>query len=243
MAFDSLSPVQNQAVLYAKLQQEALGELTDALGEYEWQVDTDEGTLSFISKADPLMSITAGAEVIASIAPGPRSMIWGWAIPQGRPDGFAAQLRDYGARHGIAELTESEVPFPDAQPIFFPAEWVLETAHQVGAVATAITGHGPYFAAPIGGGSRAVLLLTLDPPLPQPALAAVTVALPRLLDEVPLSDARAAVSGLARLAGWTLEHIDAEDSTLALSDGTSRTIVRFDPHGRVTSIEGTSPAA
>lgn len=236
MAFDSLSSLYDQAALYARLQQESLVELTDSLGEYRWDVDLSAGSFAFTSEADPTRRILAGAELIASIAPGPRSMLWGWSMPNGRSNGFAAQLREYGEQHGIADLVESEVPFPDEQ-IDDLGAWVLDAAHQVGTVATAISGHGPYFAISGGGGSRGVVMLTLFPPLPQPTLASAIAALPRLLSELRVSDQRRAVWGLAQLAGWTLAWSDEQFSGVTLTDGASTATIGFDAQARITGVE------
>ena len=237
MPFDALNQLRNHAVLFSALQQEALDELLSSLGEYGWGADTQEGVVTFTSKADPSRSIVAGAEVIASIAPGPRSMVWGWSIPQGRPDGFAAQLRAYGEQYGVAALTESEVPFPD-ETIDDLGGWVLEAAYQIGAVTTAVTGHSPYFAAPVGGGSRAVFLLTMNPPLAPLTIAKAIPTFPRLLSSFTIADPRGAVFGLAALAGWTLTWADEQYSAASLSDGKSTAVVSFDASGRITNISG-----
>ncbi|QIM16621.1 hypothetical protein G7067_09715 [Leucobacter insecticola] len=241
MTFESLSPVSTHAALYAHLQQEALERLTDTLGEYRWDVDTTAGILTFTSPVDPSRSIVAGCEVIASIAPGPRSMLWGWSMEQGRADGFAAKIRSYGAQHGIAELTAPEVFFP-TDPIDDLASWVLGASHQVGAVATAVTGHGPYFSAPFGGGSRAVCMLTLNPPLPKPTVSEAVVALPRLLSGLPLTDPRQAVLGLARLSGWSAEWTDAQYTHLTVDDNVSKATIEFDEQGRVVRVQGSLSA-
>lgn len=238
MAIASLTPLHNHAVLFATLQQEALEQRLAELGEYGWGADALEGTVTFTSKADPARHIAADAEVIASIAPGPRSMVWGWSIPQGRPDGFAAQVRAYGAQYGVAELTASEVPFPGDVTENLGA-YALELAHQIGAVTAAVTGRGPYFAASVGGGSQALFLLTLNPPLPQLTIAAAVPALPRLLSGVALSDPRGAIVGLAALARWTLTWADEQYLEATLNDGTSTATVSFDQQGRITNIAGT----
>ena len=131
-------------------------------------------------------------------------MVWGWSIPQGRPDGFAAQLRAYGEQYGVAALTESEVPFPD-ETIDDLGGWVLEAAYQIGAVTTAVTGHSPYFAAPVGGGSRAVFLLTMNPPLPPLTIAKAIPTFPRLLSSFTIADPRGAVFVNERLAAGASE--------------------------------------
>ena len=235
MPFESLNVLENHAVLYYTLQQEAFDDLVRSLGESGWGADTTEGTLTFTSKTDPSRTIVANAEVLASIAPGPRSMLWGWGIPQGRPDGFAAQLRDYGVQQGIAELTEAEVPFPEGD-IGDLSAWGLATAHQIGAAASFITGQGPYFAAPINGGAWALFLLTLNPALPPLTVNQTVVSIPRLLGATALTDPRAAVVGLAQLAGWTLVWADDQYSAATVNDGNSSATIAFDQLGRVTNV-------
>lgn len=234
MSFTSLEPLENRSTLFAVLRQEQLGVLTDTLGEHRWDVDMQAGTLTFSSLHDPQRRIECRAHFIASIAPGPRSLLWGWAHPNGDPNGQAAALRAYGEANGITELTRPELPLPDLGDD--PAAGVAQIAHQIGAVAIEITGRSPYYSSPLGGGSRAVFML--EAPLPPLTLAEALPSLPRLIGTLPLRDARTAVWGLAQHAGWQLEWSDAEFTGARLTDGsTNAANFTFDEAGRITGLQ------
>lgn len=236
MTFAALQPLADRAALFTALRQDALTAATDALGENRWDADMNAGTLVFTANADPALQIVTRPHLVATIAPGPRSLLWAWAHPQGDPQGVAAQLRDYGQQYGIAELTQAELPFPDDAGTDLD-EWIAGTAHQIGSIAVEITGRSPYYSAPVGGGTRAVFLL--DAPLAPTTVADAVVVLPRILTGLTLSDARSSVWDAARLAGWNLQWTDEAYSGAVVSDASGSATFRFDEHARITGIEST----
>ncbi|MGW8481762.1 DUF6882 domain-containing protein [Microbacterium sp. NPDC055903] len=241
MTFAALQPLADRAALFAALRQDALSSATDALGDNRWDADMTAGTLTFTSNEDATRQIVARPHLIATLAPGPRSLLWAWAHPQGDAQGVAAQLRDYGRQYGIAELSEAELPFPTEAPAD-AEEWIAQAAHQIGAVAVEITGRSPYYSAPVGGGTRAVFLL--DAPVEPVTVAAATLVIPRILADLALNDARSAVWDAARLAGWNLQWTDEAFGGAVVSDATGSTTFRFDEQARITGIEGSlAPAA
>lgn len=233
MTFAALQPLADRAALFSALRQDALATTLEDLGENRWDADMAAGTLTFTSNADAARQLVTRAHLVATIAPGPRSLLWAWAHPQGDPAGIAAQLRDYGTEHGISELSETELPFPeDASG---DAEWITAAAHTVGAVAVELTGRAPYYLAPVGGGTYAVFLL--DAPLPPLTVAAAAIVLPRILSGLALPDARTAVWDAARLAGWNLTWTDESFSGATVTDATGTATFRFDEQARITNIE------
>ncbi|MCT1363657.1 MULTISPECIES: DUF6882 domain-containing protein [unclassified Microbacterium] len=233
MTFPPLQPLADRAALFTALRQDALSAAADALGEHRWDADLAAGTLTFTANADPTRQLVTRAHLIATIAPGPRSLLWAWAHPQGDPQGVAAQLRAYGEQHGIAELTTPEVPFPaDASG---DADWIARAAHTIGGVAVELTGRSPYYSAPVDGGTRAVFLL--DAPLAPLTVADTVVALPRTLAQTPLPDARTAVWDLARLAGWTLTWTDESFSGATVTDASGTATIRFDEQARISGVQ------
>ncbi len=237
MTFAALQPLADRAALFTALRQDQYLAAADALGEHRWDVDMVAGTLTFTSEADSSRQLVARAHLIATIAPGPRSLLWAWAHPQGDQHGIAAQLREYGAQHGITQLTEPELPFPaEAEG---DGEWIAKAAHTIGALAIELTGRSPYYSAPISGGTRAVFVL--DAPLPPLTVSDAVIALPRILSGLSLTDARTAVWDLARLAGWTLTWTDEAFSGATVADATGSATFRFDEHARITGIEGNLP--
>lgn len=235
MTFAALQPLADRAALFTALRQDALSAAADALGEHRWDADMAAGTLTFTANADPSRQLVARAHLIATIAPGPRSMLWAWAHPQGDGHGVAAQLQAYGAEHGIVELTSPEVPFPaDASA---DEEWIAQAAHTVGGVAVELSGRSPYYSAPVGGGTRAVFLL--DAPLPPLLVSDAVIALPRILSGLALADARTSVWDLARLANWTLTWTDEAFSGATVVDASGSATFRFDEQARISGIEST----
>lgn len=235
MTFAALQPLADRAALFVALRQDALSAAADALGEHRWDADTAAGTLTFTAHDDPTRQLVTRAHLVATIAPGPRSLLWAWAHPSGDPHGVAAQLQAYGTDHGIEELTASELPFPtDATG---DDEWIAQAAHTVGGLAVELTGRSPYYSAPVGNGTRAVFLL--DAPIAPLTLADAIVALPGVLATVNLTDARTAVWDLARLAGWTLSWTDEAFSGATVSDDTGTATFLFDEHARISGIEST----
>jgi len=233
MTFAALQPLADRAALFVALRQDALSAAADALGDHRWDADMAAGTLTFTANDDPSRQLATRSHLVATIAPGPRSLLWAWAHPSGDPQGIAAQLRAYGEQHGIAELTAAEVPFPaDASG---DEDWIAQAAHTIGGVAVELTGRAPYYSAPVGNGTRAVFLL--DAPLPPLTVAEAVVALPRILSGTALSDARTSVWDLARLAGWTLTWTDESFSGAEVADATSTATFRFDEQARIAGIE------
>lgn len=233
MTFAALQPLADRAALFTALRQDALSAAVDALGENRWDADMNAGTITFTSNADSSRQLVARAHLIATIAPGPRSLLWAWAHPQGDPAGIAAQLRSYGAEHGIEQLSTPELPFPDDAS--GDEDWIRAAAHVVGGVAVELTGRSPYYLAPVGGGTFAVFVL--DAPLPPLTVAAAAIALPRILSELALPDARTAVWDAARLAGWTLAWTDESFSGATVTDSTGSASFRFDDQARIVNIE------
>jgi len=233
MTFAALQPLADRSALFTALRQDALRIATEELGDHRWDVVMSAKTLTFTSNTDPSRSITTTAHLIASIAPGPRSLLWGWAHPQGDPEGVATRLRAFGQDRGIRELAEPELAFPaDAAG---DEEWIAQAAHTVAGAAVEITGLSPYYSAPLGGGTRAVFLL--EAPLPALTVASAVIVLPRILSELALPDARTAVWDLARLAGWNLSWTDEAFSGATIVDGTGSVTFGFDEHARISRIQ------
>ncbi|WP_426184496.1 DUF6882 domain-containing protein [Microbacterium sp. TWP3-1-2b2] len=234
MTFAALQPLADRAALFASLRQDALTTAVDALGENRWDADMAAGTLTFTAKENPAHQLVTRPHLVATIAPGPRSLLWAWAHPQGDAQGVAAQLRDYGTQYGITELSQPELPFPEDTGSDLD-QWIAQVAHQIGTVAVEITGRSPYYSAPIGGGTRAVFLL--DAPLAPLTVRDAVISVPRILSGLALSDARSSVWDAARLAGWNLQWTDEAFSGAIVTDASGSATFRFDEHARITGIE------
>ncbi len=112
MTFAALQPLADRAALFVALRQDALSAAADALGEHRWDADLAAGTLTFTADADPSRQLVARAHLIATIAPGPRSLLWGLGAPERRRTGCrraAAGLRQR-ARDRRADCSRGAVP-------------------------------------------------------------------------------------------------------------------------------------
>ncbi|MEO9323190.1 DUF6882 domain-containing protein [Nocardioides sp. C4-1] len=239
MHLPDLQDLSDRASLYSHLSQRLLGEhLTERLGEYRWEADTQEARLSFVSQ-EGRGRIDTTMSVIASLAPGPRSMLWGWAHPQATND-LALRLRAYGEEHGIASLTSPEVALPTTASGPELHEEIGLAAHVVGQVAVQVSGSSPYYSAPSGGGTRLVVMLSghefptprLDERVPLRVSEAFQAGL-------PISDHRRAFHGLAALAGWSQEW--APDwSQVSISDPVTGNGIEvgFDESSRFSRLSG-----
>jgi hypothetical protein len=205
MEFPGLRAVADRAALYAGLRQTLMSDyVEETLGEHRWDMNMDHGTLTF-SPTGPRggQPISTRAHLVASIAPGPRSMLWGWAHPQSGPDSPAGRIRALGEQHGIRELTSPELPFSTDAVEDALLDEIAELAHVVGAVAVEATRMSPYYSAPVGGGTRAVFLLE-GMTVPEPTVLQVMTRTASVLSGAGVRDQRSAVVGLAEHTGWNV---------------------------------------
>lgn len=233
MSFSALAPLADRAALFVALRQDAFTTALGGTNGYEWHADMAAGTITFTPSHEAAEPMVARAHLIATLAPGPRSLLWAWAHPQGGDATVSTALRDYGTEHNVTALMQPELPFPDDTGDDLDA-WVSQTAVAVAGTAVEITGRAPDFSAPIDGGTRAVFLL--DTPLPPLTVEEAGRALPRLLSDLSLSDARTSVWDLARLASWNLQWRDDNFSGAVVSDATGTVTFDFDEHARIVSI-------
>lgn len=232
----SLQPYIDRGLLLSMLQQDALVEATSALGAHRWGVDMTSGTLTFTSEQDAGREVAARAHLIASIAPGPRSVMWGWNHPQGSADGAASALRRRGEEDGVGALTTGEVALPAGART--DEEGIATLAHEIGQAATGILGHGPYYSAPVDGGTRIVFLL--DAPIPRLTLATTVAKLPRMISTGLFRDARTSLWGLATSQGWDFRWNDDGFRSARISDGASTAEVAFNERAQITNVHASA---
>lgn len=210
--------------------------LEETLGDHRWNMDTEQGTLAFTPTGGGQPIVTK-AHLVASIAPGPRSMLWGWAHPQAGPGNPAARIRELGEQHGIRELTSPELPFTTDAVEEALLDEIAALAHVVGSVAVEATRMSPYYSAPVGGGTRFVFLLE-GIEVPEPQILHVTSRAVHVLGASGVRDQRSAVMGLAQHTGWRIAWT-TDGSTIRLTDPNSgEATFGFDQHGRISGITG-----
>lgn len=234
-SYGGLQRIADRGGLYAALQQDALVTASEALGEHRWDVDMASREFTLANAGDPSRRLVARAHLVASIAPGPRSILWGWAHPQGEGDGVMTRLAALAGPEA-PELASGELAFPEDTGDDVDS-WVNMTSHLIGAAAVEATGIAPYYSAPVGGGTRVVFLLE-GLPLPEPSFTEAMAAVPRLLAAGVARDHRTAVWGLARRCGWPLRWVDDRFDAAEVTDGASVVSFEFDEFGRVTAMHG-----
>lgn len=201
--FSQIEHVAEHAVLYARIRQEMLGELTESGQGGDFQVDMQQGRIAFNLASGG--QITGKASLVASIAVEPQTMLWGWApmFSQNRSIGAAHTMRQFGEQHGLEAFTTVEVPYPPRQPGDDEKISVANVSHTIGWAAIEVLGPDKlYYSTPSSAaGSRVVLLIEeLSTPVERPDWPNILPRLPRLLESV--KNTGWAVEGLARMLGW-----------------------------------------
>lgn len=233
MSIGKLQAIADRAALFCALRQDQLLEVTRELGDHRWDVDLAAGSFAFSSTAEPGDTVTATPHLLASIAPGPRSLMWSWALPQGDQTGITDALRAYGQENEIPELTSPEIHFPEDTGDDIQS-WMLGFAHMLGRASVYITGRSPYFTGNVGS-SRALLIL--DDPIPELTLASAFTRLPRILSETPIADHRTGIWEAARLASWQLDWVGEDFAAATITDDSGTASLEFDDHGRITGVQ------
>lgn len=229
-----IQSVADHGALYAMLGQRVLSEhLEQQLGPFRFDVDLQESTLWFTAESDPSRVVETRLHFIASIAPGPRSILWGWAHPQAQDKTVPEKLRALGEQHGIGDLTSPEVPFStDAQGDALGND-IAQLAHTIAAAAVEATGMTPYYTTPSGGGSRIVFLLE-GIPLRRIDLAIDGAGITSALMNSATTDRRASLLGLARHGGFGATN---EPESVTISDvGGSQIRATFDQQDRLANL-------
>lgn len=177
-------------------------------------------------------STVCRAHFLGTSAPGPSTWLWGWRNINDFPPAFVAlaeRVRVAGEEQGVAELTSAELPLRDELP------------RRLTIAAKTVTGIAAHYSGPIGGGSRAWLLIEHpDLVLPAPTTQATMDAIRAAVETVEIGDHRAAVRSWAGRRGVAVS--EAPDGTalrLSLPDG--ELVVAFDSRGRIGRVETEAP--
>ena len=202
--------------------------LTDRVGVASWSMDLEQKRFE-LSNDERTVSCT-DVQFLGSAAPGPQSWLWAWANPGDyRADimTLAGQVREFGERNGIPELTTAEVPFA-ALP-GSPTDPALVTSYIMD-VAKVITGHGTGYSAPVGGGTRFAFLLDHPEfPLPEPEPSRVARVLQQGLTEFRLHNHRRAVESYASSRSGLDLSVEGPHSVITCPGLTIE--IRFDDEG------------
>jgi hypothetical protein len=208
--------------------------LAEVVGRHNWNVDLQQQRFTFSGERSLECE---RLHLLGSAAPGPRSWLWAWANPSGFPPevtALSAAVRDFGRQHGIAELTEPEVPFSalpgDPQDPNHVAGVFVEAAK-------AVTGRWTSYTGDAGGGTRAAFLL--EHPefrLPPPEPTRVMRVLQQSVAELRPTDWRRTIGAYAHGRGLGAEW--DPDGGLTLTGPGLSARISFDGYGRVAGIKG-----
>src|SRR5439155_25126672 len=79
------------------------------LGECDWDLDQDAGTLTFTRPG--AIQATCSVQIIGTYNTDDGTWLWAWDHPSVDPplQGHAEQLRQYGEKHGIEALTTRKI--------------------------------------------------------------------------------------------------------------------------------------
>lgn len=202
--------VVNDAAIWAAAGQLRLtSQLKSVLGEgYLFGLDLeDPARLWFSRPDDPQGTSTPRVDfvphLIASVAPGPGTVRWGWSLeplselPTAR---LSRRLAEFGRAHGLDALTDPEPSLTRFAP---EGHDVADTAHRIAVLAAQVVGEVPYYTFPGGGGTRGVVLLEPTVPLPPLTALDVSMATTRALGDGYLVDHQRAVSSAVQRLGWS----------------------------------------
>ena len=208
-------------------------------GDDSWSVDTAAATVTLT--APDGATLVCRAHFLGTSAPGPKTWLWGWRNINEFPPDFVAlaeRVRVAGEEQGVAELTTAEIPLTDDLP------------RRLTIAAKTVTGLSAHYSGPIGGGSRAWLLiehpdLELPPPTAQRTVDAILAA----VELIAIGDHAEALASWARRRGVSMtagrssgdeddQPLEADVVQLEVTDGD--VIVTFDEPHRITGVEARS---
>lgn len=234
--------VGQHAFLYATVRQQLMDSwAAQELGVQRWHLDSAQKMLSYTT---PDRTVTARAQLIASIEVDPALLLWGHssAHDETGPHLAAARVGAHGDRHNLPDLSNSAVPyrFPEGDQVAA----IERLSHDVGAAAIEIVGpeHTYFSAATDATGKRVVVLLdewSEAPPVP--TIADLHARLPELLPAT--DDPQYSLEGLVGLLpGWTLERQEHDPINHRVWRVTDDRGARFDVHyslvdGKLTEVQ------
>lgn len=237
MSYEDLRNVADRSAFVSGLTQSLLGDYVVAqVGErHRFEVDIPTQRLSFVGEDGRRLDVHA--EMIGSVAPGPRSLLWGWAHPQGQGDDRFA-IKRLGERFGLRELTTPEVPLDPSIADEDLDHEVFEVSHLAGLVAVEAIREGFYYSAPTGHGPRVVFWLRGLEAVPAPTMRTVSSRLSQIVSEAFCRDHRSGMLGVAEHLGWYLDWRDESFAVLSDPDG-QQAEIHFDGQGRLSNLTST----
>lgn len=200
-----------------------------------WDFDTEAAVLTFGPK------LTFEAPLVGSHADHNDSWMWSWANRNLRLSltnrALGDTIRTLAHKAMVAEFARPAFPL---EPLVGP-DLTAHAPHVFGAVLVGELGYDAYFLAPYDAG-RALLLIRDDRLrfAERHALARVLGVFPRVIQEFPIADHRAALSEYAKSYGL---HVAEESGGVKMTgEGSGLLTATFDDRGRLATLQGTGVA-
>lgn len=217
--FDNLF---TQHVMSSLDKQLRLADLLDNKGT--WSTDLRKGTISFKDVG------TYKMQVLGTESEGDDSWLWGWAneasnIPTALLN-VADNLRDYGNKHSIEELTQAEQSLDDID------------GHQFGLIASGFAQAQAYHRCPYNGG--ALFALIMDPTLKltvENDLVRATTVINQAVSTYDMHNQNIAIDAYLTYLG--LDVYSSNDTKYAQRDDETVMTITFDKNNRMTKLEST----
>jgi hypothetical protein len=195
-------------------------------GEDTWTLDTAAATVTLTAPGGG--TIVCRAHFVGTSAPGPGTWLWGWRNINDFPHAFVAlaeRVRAAGEAQGVPELTTAEIPLTRDLP------------RRLTIAAKTVSGLAAHYSGPIGGGSRAWLLIEHpDLELPAPTARRTADAVQATVESVELADHVEAIASWARFRGVTLTASEPGGRTLRLALPDGEVLVTLDERHRIIQV-------
>lgn len=219
--FEHLTPFQrllSRHIGSAFARQLAFAEI---VGKLDWSVDLDQGTIGFGDR------LSFPCQLLGSQSNGDGSWLWSWANEAaGFPAGVmqsAIQMKEFGAREGIAEL--------------FEPQFVSDVAYgeTIALVATGMNSGTCYYRGPYRGGAAFLLVMNVPPVVTQPADSArILSVIPNVISQWEVDHAEM-IDSFLKQQGF---HLERNGSELTATRGNDQIRIGFDNLGRMAKLDG-----
>jgi hypothetical protein len=197
--------------------------LQDLVGEADWLLDQDAGTITFGEKA-------CSAQVLGTESQADSSWLWAWANPSVPPalTKNAAAMRTYGETHSIAAFTSPQVDLRESL-----------SGETLAMIASELSGADAYYRGPYEGGAVFVMVRLPDDAPRQvqgDGLRAV-----RTLSYAPLSLPIGLTRQMVeRFLSWIGLTLESSAGSLIGRDAAGQALtVEFDGLGRMSRVSST----
>jgi hypothetical protein len=193
------------------------GTLIDELG---WQFNLSNGQISF-GEVHRWSIQLLGTE-------SDDTWLWAW---DNKSDDIPTHLlltsflmQTVGEQHGIAELTQPEVPLTQID------------GHTLALIASGICQANAYYRCPYEGGALFVLIMDENfPKCQEPPLARIALVFPQMIANFEIPNHRLVFSSYLEYYGLAYEQ---EEDTITVNEGEEQVLTAtFDEHNRLTNLE------